>query len=85
MASLNFSTPDVPVPKTVPESKSKLLLSSIIKPASFQASIPAIQPYKIPELLKPRNCKGVKYSSFFSSEICGIPPIQHEKFKSANC
>jgi len=67
--------PEVPVPNMVPESQSGSLLFSIGNPASFQASIPAMTPYKIPVELKFRNSRGVKYSSFINSEISGVPDI----------
>ena len=67
--------PDVPVPKMVPLSQSGFSLFSIDKPASFQASIPAITPYKIPVELKFRNSNSVKYSFLSSSEIFGVPEI----------
>jgi hypothetical protein len=69
--------------KMVPLSKSTHSHYSNPK-VSFQASIPASH-IKCCKPLNPLNCKAVKYSNFFSSEICGIPPMQHEKFSRLNC
>ena len=73
-------------PDNYPDSKFPIVALDVTKPETISKcifDILTLEP-KIDVLLNPRNCKGVKYSSFFSSEISGIPPIQQENPLSFN-
>ena len=65
--------PEVPAPKIVPLSQSGFSPSEGFKPASFQASKPAITPYIIPVELKLRSSKSVKYWCKFFLSMGGVP------------